>query len=122
MAHGLYSPGSVVVVSGLSCSTARGIFPDHGQNLCPLHWQVDSLPLDHQRSPALCFFNAGFYSLHNNDVNLYVVRSHLCHILTSFFKEKKSVCVCIYIYMYFKIIQYDNLHNNIDKTSYLGTF
>ena len=35
--------GSVVVVSGLSCSTARGIFPDHGRNLCPLHRQVDSL-------------------------------------------------------------------------------
>ena len=27
---------------GLSCSTARGIFPDQGSNLCPLHWQADS--------------------------------------------------------------------------------
>ena len=39
---------------GLSCSEARGIFPDQGSNLCPLRWQVDSL-LHHQQSPA-CFF------------------------------------------------------------------
>ena len=24
---------------------------DQRWNLCPLHWQVDSQPLDHQRSP-----------------------------------------------------------------------
>ena len=34
--------GSVVVVHGLGCSTARGIFPDQGLNPCPLHWQADS--------------------------------------------------------------------------------
>ena len=34
--------GSVVVVHGLSCSAACGIFPDQGSNPCPLHWQVDS--------------------------------------------------------------------------------
>ena len=34
-----------------SCSTARGILPDPGANLCLLHWQVDSLPLSHQGSP-----------------------------------------------------------------------
>ena len=27
---------------GPSCPEARGIFPDHGLVLCPLHWQVDS--------------------------------------------------------------------------------
>ena len=26
-------------------------FPNQGSNPCPLHWKVDSLPLDHQRSP-----------------------------------------------------------------------
>ena len=31
--------GSVVVEHGLSCSMARGIFPDQGLNLCLLHWQ-----------------------------------------------------------------------------------
>ena len=34
--------GSVVVAHGLSCSTACGIFPDQGSNLCSLHWQAVS--------------------------------------------------------------------------------
>ena len=38
-AYGLQSSGSVVVVHWLSCSEACGIFPDHGWNPCPLHWQ-----------------------------------------------------------------------------------
>ena len=33
---------SVVVVHGLSCSLACGIFPDQGANPCALHWQADS--------------------------------------------------------------------------------
>ena len=45
--------GSVVVVHGLSCSAACGIFPDQGLNPCPLHWQADSQPLRHQGSPSL---------------------------------------------------------------------
>ena len=32
-----------------------GIFPDQGSNPCLLHWQADSLPLSHQRSPVLLF-------------------------------------------------------------------
>ena len=46
-------PGSVVVVHGLSCSAACGIFLDQGLNLCLLHWQVDSLPLSQQGSPRI---------------------------------------------------------------------
>ena len=43
VALGLQSAGSVAVVHGLSCSAARGIFPDQGSNPCPrLHWQADS--------------------------------------------------------------------------------
>ena len=42
VARGLQSTGSVIVVHGLSCSTACGIFPDQGSNPCPLHWQEDS--------------------------------------------------------------------------------
>ena len=34
---GSQSAGSVVLVHGLSCSVACGIFPDRGSNLCPLH-------------------------------------------------------------------------------------
>ena len=44
--------GSVIVAHGPSCSTACGILPDQGSHLCPLHWQADSQPLRHQRSPA----------------------------------------------------------------------
>ena len=42
---------SVVVVQGHCCSATRRIFLDQGSNLCPLHWQVDSYPLDHQGNP-----------------------------------------------------------------------
>ena len=30
--------GSVVVLHGLSCSAACGMFPNEGSNTCPLHW------------------------------------------------------------------------------------
>ena len=49
--------GSVVVAHEPSCSAACGIFPDHGSNPCPLHWQADSQPLRHQGSPAASFLN-----------------------------------------------------------------
>ena len=47
--------GSVVVAHGPSCSEACGTFQDQGQNLCLLHWQADSLPLNHQGIPKQCF-------------------------------------------------------------------
>ena len=43
--------GLTVVVPGLSCFVACGIFPDQGLNPCLLHWQADSLPLSHEGSP-----------------------------------------------------------------------
>ena len=49
--------GSVVVVHELSCLMTCGIFLDQGLNSCPLHWQADSLLLDHQGSPFCPFFN-----------------------------------------------------------------
>ena len=47
--------GSVAVAHGPSCSAACGIFPDHGSNPCPLHWQADSQPLRHQGGPVPVF-------------------------------------------------------------------
>ena len=46
--------GSVVVARGLSGPTACGILvPRTGiEPTFPLHWKADSLPLDHQGSPA----------------------------------------------------------------------
>ena len=46
--------GLLIVMASLvaehSCPVACGIFPDQGSNPCLLHWQADSLPLDHQGS------------------------------------------------------------------------
>ena len=40
--------------SGLGCHfLLQRIFPTQELNLCLLHWQVDSLPLSHQKSPNL---------------------------------------------------------------------
>ena len=41
------------VPRGLSCPRARGTFPDQVLNPCPLHWQVDSQPLDHKGRPKI---------------------------------------------------------------------
>ena len=41
--------------SRLSNSKSCRIVPDQKSNSCLLHWQVDSLPLCHQRSPLLIF-------------------------------------------------------------------
>ena len=53
--HRLQGTGSVVVVYGVSCSVAYGIFPDQGLNLCLLHWQVDSYPLCPRKNPPFLF-------------------------------------------------------------------
>ena len=50
----------VVVVHGLSCSKACGIFLDQGLNPCLCHWQADFLPLNHQGSPRLSSFKDCF--------------------------------------------------------------
>ena len=51
----LWRTGSVVA-HRLSCSQACRIFLVQGSNLCLLHWQVDSLPLNHQGNPSLDLF------------------------------------------------------------------
>ena len=47
----LQSTDSTVAAHGLSCSAALGILLDQGSNLCLLHWQADSLPLDYHVIP-----------------------------------------------------------------------
>lgn len=37
--------GLVVMVPGLSCSTACRIFPDQVSDMCLLHWQAESPPI-----------------------------------------------------------------------------
>ena len=48
-------PGSKAQVHGFGCCRACGIFPCQGWNPCLLHWQVDSLPLNHQGSLTSTF-------------------------------------------------------------------
>ena len=57
-APGHKSIGSIVVVPGLSSSSACGIFVDQELNPCLLHWQVDSLLLSHQGSPTPTLLSA----------------------------------------------------------------
>ena len=52
----LKSTGSIVVVNGLSCSVASGIFWDQESRPCVRNWQADSLPLNHQGSPSVDHF------------------------------------------------------------------
>ena len=53
----------LVVAHGLSCPSARGVFLDQGSSSCPLPWQVEALPLDHQGSPRL-FINVAEMGWH----------------------------------------------------------
>ena len=55
--------GSTAVGHGLSWSVTCGIFLDQGSNLCLLHWEVDSLPLSHQRRLYYCFSTDTYCSL-----------------------------------------------------------
>ena len=48
---------SLVVARGFRCPAACGIFPDQGLNPCPLRWQEDFQPLDHQGSLRCFIFN-----------------------------------------------------------------
>ena len=60
------SPGAratEVVVRGISCSVACGIFPDQGLNPCALHWEEDSYPLYYQGCPQFLFSFLIFYAI-----------------------------------------------------------
>ena len=71
------------MVHGLSCSEACGIFLDQGSKLCPLHWQVDSLPRSYQGSLILIVsvidLEGGFWEEdHRGEVTLtsHLTRGH----------------------------------------------
>lgn len=55
VARELKSVGSVVAALEFICTPAWGIFPDRRLNTCPLHWQADPYPPDHQGSPGFPF-------------------------------------------------------------------
>lgn len=47
--------------TGFSCSAPCAIFADQGLNPWPLHWQVNSYPLDHQGSPESNILNVHWF-------------------------------------------------------------
>ena len=47
--------------TGFSSTGPRGTVPDQGLNPCPLHWQVNSRPLDHQGSPEAKALNVHWF-------------------------------------------------------------
>ena len=49
----------MVVALGPSCFQTCGTFLEQGLNLCLLHWQADSLSLNHQGSPPGHSFASG---------------------------------------------------------------
>ena len=88
--------GLRVLEQGLgSCGMwAHRILPDQGSNLWPLPWQVDSQPLDHQRSPRLfCFV------IHNGMILNYTRECHfqvfaLCTVLSIYIGNLHNVDPC----------------------------
>ena len=50
--HGI---SQAAILEWVAISFSRGVFPTQGLNLYLLHWQADSLPLSHLRSPSLDF-------------------------------------------------------------------
>ena len=50
--HRLGAQLSIAAAHEFSCLAACGILPDQGSHSCPLCWEVDSYPLDHQGSPG----------------------------------------------------------------------
>ena len=55
--HGLWGTWvSTGAGNRLSCCMACGILLDKRSNPCPLHWQEDSQPLDHQGTPSFVLF------------------------------------------------------------------
>ena len=79
---------SLAGVHRLSCLTEYEIFPNLGWKLCPLHWQADSLPLDHQGSSLPILLNdnlawnktlsVNFIPLHSEDTAPLSVYTECC--------------------------------------------
>ena len=75
---------SVVGAHWLSCSMACGIFLDQGSSPCPLDWQVDSQPLDHQGILRTFLFNNTCYnyillqSIKNTKLGWVLVQFSVC--------------------------------------------
>ena len=79
---------------GLSFSVACGIFPDKGLNLCPLRWQMDSLPLRHQGGAIMPLYIRHVRAWHGKcsvQMVLFLYRQMSLSILASFLQSISSL-------------------------------
>ena len=79
------SVGSVLVAHGPKCPEACGIFLERGSNLCPLHRQADSSPLDHQGSSPYQFLKWILFLTFDNLISI------LAAIKTALWNNKTSL-------------------------------
>ena len=87
---------SVAVAHGLSCSESYEIFLDQGWNLCPLHWQADSLLLSHQGSPGHNLLTFVFRNMERGNVVVIYLK---CKINMPSSELTHHILHCLYFYL-----------------------
>ena len=88
---GLWNTG-IVVVHGLSCPSVCRIFPEQGLNLCPLPWEEDSWPPNHQGSPHLffcCYWTIVKVIFHNYSTLIY----RGCDPVKLYIEKQEADCI-----------------------------
>ena len=83
--------GSVVVVHGPCCSTACGIFPDQGFNLCPQHWILNHWTT---REVHLRYFRSNTSSLPIPHASLWYCPPTRYYHISKICINYSLVCVC----------------------------
>ena len=77
---------------GLSCSKVSGIFLDQGSNPSLLNWQVDSLPLSHQRSP-------------NVILDIPYFEFQICHLFGNFMIPRSHIQRFLCFVFFFSVVE-----------------
>ena len=98
--YSVASSGSETVLQGLSCARACEIFPDQGSNLCPLCWQTDSEPLDHQGSPTRQLVN------HFGTLSGAFTQREIIHVFATTKLKNREITKKNLLYMIGNYIQY----------------
>ena len=100
----LQSAGSIVVVHGLSCSTACGFVLNQGLNSRPLHWQVESYPLCHQGSPQIEILWSLLIVSFMRNTSFCALKGTICII--SNFIPWSSITVILHSFTFSRILQH----------------
>ena len=92
VASELQSTGAIVRTHWFSCSAACEIFLDQGLNPYLLHWQVDSLPLNHQGSPWLSILYVVVCVCQSQSPSLSLVPYPLLTVFVFYIRDSSSLC------------------------------